>query len=62
MGIDTYIAVAFWTGIIGVICRGLTLGFSEYPRVTKTSVGSDTLMLLVQVFFLAWVCHLKYYA
>jgi len=62
MGIDTYLTVAFWLGIIGVALRGVILICCEYPRITKTSVGSDTMQFIVQAFFLAWVCYLRFYS
>lgn len=62
MGIDTYLSVAFWMGIVGLILRGLLMLVAEYPRTTKTSVASDTLQFLVGAFFLAWVSYLRFYA
>lgn len=60
MGIDTYLAVAFWMGIIGLVLRGLLMITADYPRTTKTSSAGDTLQFMIQAFFLAWVCYLRF--
>lgn len=59
MGVETYLTVAFWLGIVGVLigCGRLTL---DHPRVETVNLGSDVLRLLVGVAFLAWVSILKF--
>lgn len=62
MGIDTYLAVAFWMGILRLVCRGFLMITADYPRTTKTSATEETLLFIVSAFFLAWISYLRFYA
>lgn len=61
MGIETYITVAFWMGIFGVVVRSLWL-IGDHPRITRTSVGGDVFGMLLTIFLLVWVSWLKFYS
>jgi hypothetical protein len=61
MGIDTYITVVFWLGILGLVMRSFWL-VGEHPRVLENNTGTDAFGFLVTAFFLAWVSYLKFYA
>lgn len=60
MGIDTYLAVAFWVGIVGVAAKLFCISLSEYPRREKTSLGADLVSLIVSISFFVWVCFLRF--
>ena len=60
MGIDTYLAVAFWMGIVAIAFRFLGLIFYSYPRTQEISVGQDMAGLLLSIAFFVWVCLLLY--
>ncbi len=60
MGIETYLTVVFWLGIVGVSLRVLIMLGSSYPRNMKITTAGDTVHLLVGVFFLVWVCYLRF--
>ena len=59
MGVDTYLQVAFWLGIIGLVIRSIYV-CGEYPRVQKTSLGQDIFTLILAGLFFAWVCFLRF--
>jgi len=59
MGVDTYLAVVFWLGILGVILKCVNLT-QDHPRQKSVNIGEDVLSLLLTVAFLAWVSILRY--
>ena len=59
MGIETYLTVVFWIGIVGLVIRGVFL-CAPYPRVEKKSLGQDLLTLIIAGLFFSWVCVLKF--
>jgi|GEM_PF-6837044 len=59
MGIDTYLRVVFWMGIVGITMTTLTIALAEYPRAPKQSLGADVVRLLLMIFFFSWVCYLR---
>lgn len=59
MGIDVYLTVSFWMGVVAIALRGLCLCGATYPRTPKHSVGSDVFSLMVSIAFLVWVCYLR---
>jgi len=50
MGIDTYLTVFFWLGIVRIVIFVLVIAGVKYPRKIERSLGGD----------LVWVCFLKY--
>jgi len=69
MGIDSYMTVVFWLGIVGMVHRAfclLSLFFfcssGDHPRVSSTKIGADVLGFFSGAFFLAWISYLKFYA
>ncbi len=59
MGVDTYLAVAFWLGIFRVICKCFYI-VSDHPRQRSVNIGEDVLSFLIAVAFLVWVSILRY--
>lgn len=59
MGIDTYLTVAFWLGLLGILVRsGRVIG--KHPREEKIEIGQDVFALLLAIAFFVWVCILKF--
>lgn len=59
MGIDTYLTVAFWLGLLGILVRsGRVIG--KHPREVKKEIGEDVFALLLGIAFFVWVCILKF--
>jgi len=59
MGIDTYLTVVFWIGILGIIVRSSRV-IGKHPRMEKTEIGEDIFSLLLGIAFFVWVCVLKF--
>ena len=59
MGVDTYLAVAFWLGIVAIIYRAGCMT-QDYPRTRSVNLGEDVLSFLISAAFLAWVSILRY--
>lgn len=59
MGIDTYLTVMFWLGVVGIVARGLLMSMSTYPRLQKTTLGADIVSLFVGIALLVWVAILR---
>ena len=59
MGVDTYLAVAFWLGIFGVVVKACILT-QDHPRSSSANIGQDVLSFLLTCAFLAWVSILRY--
>ena len=59
MGIDTYLTVVFWIGILGFAIRGVWM-CGDYPRVETKSLGQDLFGLIIAALFFAWVCVLRF--
>lgn len=59
MGIDTYLTVVFWLGILSLVIRS-ALMYGEYPRIEQKSLGQDAFEIMLQGLFFAWVCVLKF--
>ncbi len=59
MGVDTYLAVAFWLGIFGVIVKSFYI-VADHPRQRSVNIGEDVLSFLLTVAFLVWVSFLRY--
>ena len=59
MGIETYLTVVFWLGILGLVIRG---GYmcGEYPRTESSTLGKDVFSIIIAGLFFAWVCVLKF--
>jgi hypothetical protein len=60
MDINTYLTFAFWTGIIGITIRSITLMCVHYPRKVGYSVGFDVFALLESIAIFVWICLLKF--
>jgi hypothetical protein len=59
MGIDTYLTVVFWLGIVGLLVRsGRVIG--KHPRKEEVEIGADVFGLLMAIAFFVWVCVLKF--
>ena len=59
MGVDTYLTVAFWLGLLGILVRsGRVIG--KHPREEKKEIGEDVFALLLGIAFFVWVCILKF--
>lgn len=61
MGIDNYITVVFWLGVLSVFVRSFWL-CGQHPRTTETTIGGDVFGMLLAIFFLVWVSWLKFYS
>jgi hypothetical protein len=59
MGIDTYLTVVFWIGVLMLVIRGCWM-CGEYPRVEVSSLGKDVFSLIIAGLFFAWICVLKF--
>ncbi|MBR7747440.1 hypothetical protein [Undibacterium baiyunense] len=59
MGIDTYLTVAFWLGILGLLIRSSQV-IGKHPRKVEHEVGGDVFGLLIAIAFFVWVCFLKF--
>lgn len=51
---ETYIKVSFWTGVIVIALRCITLAWGKYPRTTDHSRASDVLAMLIQAGIVIW--------
>jgi len=60
MGVDTYLTVVFWLGILGVFIRSIHL-LQDHPRQRTESLGGDVLGMFLAIAFLAWVTILKFW-
>lgn len=58
MGVDTYLAVAFWLGIFGLVCRALLMT-QDYPRKRSINLGEDVLIFIFGAAVVAWVSILR---
>lgn len=59
MGIDTYLTVSFWLGILGLIIRlGRLQG--PHPRKVEHNVGEDAAALIISIALFVWICFLKF--
>ncbi len=59
MGIDTYLTVAFWLGLLGIFIRSVHV-CGKHPRIVEHEIGSDVFVLLISIAFFVWVCILKF--
>lgn len=59
MGIDTYLTVVFWLGILGLIIRLSRLN-GPHPRKVEHNVGEDVAALIISIAFFVWICVLKF--
>ena len=59
MGIDTYLTVAFWLGLLGILVRSSRV-IGKHPRVQEFEIGEDVFALLISIAFFVWVCILKF--
>jgi|FLMP01.1.fsa_nt_emb hypothetical protein len=62
MGIDTYLLVVFWMGVVGLVIRGIFLIVCSYPRKVESSLGADVLSFIIMAFFLGWISFLRFYS
>lgn len=61
MGVDTYLAVAFWLGIFGLVYRAGCMT-QDYPRERSVNLGEDVLSFILGASFLVWVSILRYWS
>lgn len=59
MGIDTYLTVAFWLGLLGILVRSSRV-IGKHPRIKEYEIGEDVFALLISIAFFVWVCILKF--
>lgn len=57
---ELYIKVSFWSGIVGLAVRAITLMVCDYPRSTKHSIGEDVVLLLMSAAIVVWAWRLVY--
>jgi hypothetical protein len=57
---ETYIAVMFWVGILGIFIRALEISHGDYPRRVNYSIGEDVFLLLSSIAFVSWAGVLLY--
>jgi len=60
MGIDTYLTVVFWFGIIRIVAGLFLISSEKYPRKKEFSLGFDLVGLIIAIAFFVWVCILKF--
>lgn len=60
MGIDTYLTVVFWAGILRIFFGLIQISTSKYPRKKEYSLGFDVSGMIVGIAFFVWVCFLKF--
>lgn len=60
MGIETYLAVGFWAGVIRIVLGLFVIGTAKYPRKSEYSLGFDVVWLIIAIAFFVWVCFLKF--
>lgn len=60
MGIETYLAVIFWGGVIRIAAGLFVIATSKYPRRSEYSLGFDLVRLIMAIAFFVWVCFLKF--
>ena len=60
MGIETYLTVAFWASLLGIIVRSISISTLKYPRKEEHNLGFDVFMLLISIAVFVWICFLKY--
>lgn len=51
---ETYVAVMFWLSVITLVCRGIVLSLSSYPRKPEVRLGSDLVGFMSNAGFMVW--------
>lgn len=60
MGVETYLTVVFWLGLLAIGGLLFLLFNGHYPRVKNIDMRQDCLQLCITLFFFVWVCFLKF--
>ena len=60
MGIETYLTVIFWSGVLRIFFGLIEIATSKYPRRKEYSLGFDVVGLILAIAFFVWVCVLKF--
>ena len=57
---ELYIQWMFWIGVAGAIVRLLTIGFGDFPRKEKKTLGNYIFMFILGTAFTTWAGFLLY--
>lgn len=57
---ELYITVAFWLGLVSLICRIILLA-GKHPRTVTYSAEIDTLRLIISIALFAWVAYINFH-
>jgi hypothetical protein len=57
---ELLIKVIFWLGLFNCTLRLIIISLTDYPRVTKDTLGGDLVKLIEQAVFVIWAAVLLF--